>query len=382
MNPILSFNDLFFFAGTALSLLIVILLLSKINSKNYILIGNLYLYFLLNVSALIAVPVFRLIDLNYLIKNPLLFPMVIGFIFTLNNIFHYFSLQQLISKSKKIKVNKLVHFLPILIVEITAFFILKPLYSLNEKTYEGLVETQRLNFVNEENYIFLFFRVAHPLIYLVLGGYLVYSFYKSPRYQSTQKSTRIFIFFFYFQKIIIFIDLVIRLVRFELGTYVNTYIPFIGFASTTMILASYIILNPTLFLKVTKPFSDYPKLKTETDKLPGLLERLNQVMNYNQLYLNPNYTIANLSTDAKISVLTIREILSEHGFKNYASYINSFRIIHAVQLIKNKYLNTFSIESLCKESGFHSEVTFYRVFKSIHNCTPKEYNFSVNNLKS
>lgn len=382
MNPALalSFIDFLFFTATILSLLIVFLLVSKLNSKNYILIVMLSLYFSLNVLALIAITVFHFNDLNGYKKYPLLIPLAGGLIFTLNNVFHYFSLQQLISKSKKIKTNKLVHFLPILIMVIIAFFFFKPLYPINLNTYESLVETQHINYAAKKNYIFYIFRVSHPLIYLVLGGNLLYSFYKSARYQSTQKSTRLFIFFLYSQKVIVFIGLVLSLFRFEEGTYLNVYISLIGFVLTTIVLSSYIILNPDLFLKIIKPFSDYPKAKTENDAFPGLFERLNQVMKHNQSYLNPNYTLANLSDDAEISVITIREILSEYGFKNYAAYINSFRIQHAEQLIKSKYLDSYSIESLCKESGFQSEVTFYRVFKNIHNCTPKEYNFSVNNL--
>lgn len=379
MHSALSYIDLIYFTATALSLLIVILLLSKTNSKNYILNGTLSMYFLSNVAFLIAIPIFRLYDLNDSKKSPLLIPLVIGLFFLLNNIFHYFSLQEIILKRKKIKVSKLIHFLPILILEIAGFFFFKPLYSSNEKTYIGFYETLYISFHHEKNYIFYIFRFAHPLIYLVLGSYLIYTFYRSPKYQSTQKSTRIFIFFLYFQKIFVFYCFFLRLVRPNLTLIIMAHVSLIGFVLTTIVLSSYLILSPNLFLKIIKPFSDYPKPKTENDKLPLLLMRLNQVMNHNQSYLNPNYTLANLSDDAEISVIAIREILSKYGFKNYAAYINSFRIKHAEQLINNKYLDSYSIESLCKESGFQSEVTFYRVFKKINNCTPKEYNFSINN---
>lgn len=101
MHSALSYIDLLYFTATALSLLIVILLLSKINSKNYILISTLSLYFLLNVAVLIAIQIFRLYDLNDSKKNPLLIPIVIGLTFLLNNIFHYFSLQEIILKVRK-----------------------------------------------------------------------------------------------------------------------------------------------------------------------------------------------------------------------------------------------------------------------------------------
>ena len=54
-------------------------------------------------------------------------------------------------------------------------------------------------------------------------------------------------------------------------------------------------------------------------------------------------------------------------------FINTYKINYANSLILDGYLDKFSIESLSKESGFQSEVTFYRIFKKINGCTPKEF---------
>jgi AraC-like DNA-binding protein len=110
-----------------------------------------------------------------------------------------------------------------------------------------------------------------------------------------------------------------------------------------------------------------------------LSNQLYQMMEQQKFYLNANYSLTNMSSDTDISVKTIREIISKSDFKNFSSFINSFRIAHAEQLIYNSYLDTYSIESLCKDSGFQSEVTFYRVFKKIHNCTPKEFSYRLKN---
>ena len=105
------------------------------------------------------------------------------------------------------------------------------------------------------------------------------------------------------------------------------------------------------------------------------------MMDQNKFYLDANYNLTNLSSDADISANTIREVIASSGYKNFSAYINSFRIAHAEQLISNGYLDTYSIESLCKDSGFQSEVTFYRVFKKINHCTPKEFTYNLKNYK-
>ena len=88
-----------------------------------------------------------------------------------------------------------------------------------------------------------------------------------------------------------------------------------------------------------------------------------------------------MSADTDIPINTIREVIITSGYKNFSAYINSFRIAHSDQLISKGYLETYSIESLCKDSGFRSEVTFYRVFKKVHHCTPKEFSYNLKSLR-
>ena len=230
---------------------------------------------------------------------------------------------------------------------------------------------------HEKNSILGIIRIIHPLVYILLGGYLIYLFYKSPQYRSTPKPTRIFIFFLYFQKIILMFWFLIGLFGFNLDTDSYSNIAITGFSTSALVMSGYILLNPNLFLQITKPNSYSKKTIIKTSKTTDLLKQLNYLMSQNQLYLDSSYSLTNLSADTDISANTIREVITTNGYKNYSAYINSFRISHAENLITNRYLDTYSIESLCKDSGFQSEVTFYRVFKKIHQCTPKEYSYNL-----
>lgn len=374
MNLTLSFPDLFLFTASTVLLLTIILLLRKINTKNNVLIGTLAIYFGLITTTLILI---LLVKFKFSLKNSFVIPTLIGLVFSLHNVLHYLSLKQLISKTNHLKMKNLIHFLPILVILILIIKILEPINSINQKGYSSLFETQHLMLTYNNNYILGFIRVIHPLVYIVLGGYLMYLFYKSPQYPTTPKSTQIFIFFLYFQKIILMFWFLIGLIGFniDIATYSNFSIT--GFSISALVMSSYILLNPSLFLQITKANSYSKKPAVDTSKTTDLLKQLNHVMSQNQLYLDSNYNLTNLSADTDISANTIREVITANGFKNYSAYINSFRITHAENLITNRYLDTYSIESLCKDSGFQSEVTFYRVFKKIHQCTPKEYSYSL-----
>jgi AraC-like DNA-binding protein len=374
MNLSLSFPDLLLFASAIFSLFTVILLLKKINLKNYVRLGILAINFALTTGILILILLFRF---QFTVVYSFYTPLILGVIFFLGNVFHYFSVQFLISNSNQFKWRLLIHFLPILFIEILGFFFLVQVHSVKKIGYNQLFETQHLMFTLNDNYVFGLFRVIQPLIYLILGGFLVNSFCRSSKYLATPKPTRIFILVLYFQKIVILFWFLFGFIGFNLDLYKFSYISIAGFSISSLLLTTYVMLNPDLFLQIIKPNSSSKKTGTNTAMLPDLAATLNRIMEENKWYLDANYSLTNLSADTDITANTIREIITAEGYKNFSAYINSFRIAHAEQLISNGYLDTYSIESLCKDSGFQSEATFYRVFKKIHERTPKEFSYTL-----
>lgn len=374
MNLSLSFPDLLLFASALFSFLTMILLVKKINQKNYVRIGILTIHFALTTGILILILLFKF---QFAVVYSITTPFVLGVIFLLGNVFHYFSIRFLISNSNQFKWRLLIHFIPVVFIEILGLFFLSPAYSLNKNGYNHLFETQHLMFTLNNNYIFMLFRVIQPLIYIILGGFLVNSFYRSSKYLATPKPTRLFILLFYFQKIIIMFWFFVGFIGFNLDLDITSYISIGGFSISALILTTYIMLNPNLFLQIIKPNSNSKKTGSNSAILTDLALKLNHLMVENNWYLDANYSLTNLSADTDITANAIREIITAEGYKNFSAYINSFRIAHAEQLISKGYLDTYSIESLCKDSGFQSEATFYRVFKKIHDRTPKEYSYSL-----
>jgi AraC-like DNA-binding protein len=371
MNLHLSIPDFLLFAATVLLIFTTLLLLRKVNSKNYMLIGTLALYFSL-ITATIVLILFTRYNIKLIDSATILVLMAI--VYYLYNIFHYFSLQQLIAKKSRFSVQHLLHLGVILIVAILFFYFYEPIYFMKSKGYNFVFGTQHY-----KNLILRLVRIIHPIFYLMLGGYLLFAFYNSPRYLSMQKSTRSFIFFFYFQKVFLFFWVSIGFIGYKIDKNLFSSISMIGFSLTVLIMSSYILLSPNLLLQITKLNHISKKTAVDTSKFQDLFAQLNLLMDKNKYYLDANYSITNLSSDTDISANIIREVIAASGYKNFSAFINSFRIAHAERLISNGYLDTFSIESLCKDSGFQSEVTFYRVFKKVNHCTPKEFTYNLKN---
>jgi AraC-like DNA-binding protein len=376
MNLHLSIPDFLLFAATVLLIFTTLLLLRKVNSKNYMLIGTLAIYFSL-ITATIVLILFTRYNIKLIDSATILVLMAI--VYSLYNIFHYFSLQQLIAKKSRFSVQHLLHLGVILIVAILIFYFYEPIHFIKAEGYNFVFETQHLMSVQNKNLILRLVRIIHPIFYFMLGGYLLFAFYHSPRYLSMQKSTRSFIFFFYFQKVFLFFWVSIGFIGYKIDKDLFSSISMIGFSLTVLIMSSYILLSPNLLLQITKLNHISKKTAVDTSKFQDLFAQLNLLMDKNKYYLDANYSITNLSSDTDISANIIREVIAASGYKNFSAFINSFRIAHAERLISNGYLDTFSIESLCKDSGFQSEVTFYRVFKKVNHCTPKEFTYNLKN---
>ena len=129
MNLSLFFPDLLLFASALFSLLTMILLLKKINRKNYVRIGILTIHFALITGILIIILLYRF---QFEITNFFYTPFILGLVFFLGNVFHYFSVQFMISNSNQLKWRMLIHFLPILFIEIVGFFYFFPALSLKK----------------------------------------------------------------------------------------------------------------------------------------------------------------------------------------------------------------------------------------------------------
>lgn len=378
MNLHLSIPDFLLFAAIVLLIFTTLLLVKKVNSKNYMLVGTLAIYFSL-ITATIVLILFTRYNIKLLDSATILVLMAI--VYSLYNVFHYFSLQQLIAKKTRFTLQHGLHLGVILLAAIFIYYFYEPIDFIKSKGYSFVFETQHLMSVQKKNFILRLIRTIYPIFYFILGGYLLFAFYNSPRYLSVQKSTRFFIFFFYFQRLLLFFWVSIGFLGYNIDENLFSSISMIGFSITVLLTSSYILLSPNLLLQITKLNHKSIKNAVDVSKFQDLFTQLNRLMDQNNFYLDANYSLTNLSSDTDISANTIREVIAANGYKNFSTYINSYRIAHAEQLISNGYLDTYSIESLCKDSGFQSEVTFYRVFKKVNHCTPKEFTYNLKSYK-
>ena len=116
------------------------------------------------------------------------------------------------------------------------------------------------------------------------------------------------------------------------------------------------------------------RVKTQTElRFNEFFEKIEEHFNTSEHYLDPKYSITKLVLNLNLRSDIIRNSIKENTQMTVPFYINSYRIKYARKQIKEGYLVNFSMEALSIQSGFSSQQTFNRSFKSICNQTPSEF---------
>ena len=92
---------------------------------------------------------------------------------------------------------------------------------------------------------------------------------------------------------------------------------------------------------------------------------------HDKLYLDPLFSLQELSEKIKRSPRYISQAISEAGNTNFPNLLNGFRINEARRLIAGN--QQISVHEIMEKTGFRSRQSFHRNFKSATGFTPKEY---------
>ncbi|MEI7594692.1 MAG: AraC family transcriptional regulator [Bacteroidota bacterium] len=104
-----------------------------------------------------------------------------------------------------------------------------------------------------------------------------------------------------------------------------------------------------------------------------LFIRILALIENDKLYLNPDLTIVDLSFLLKINTKSISQCIKQEYKNNFSSFINSYRIDYAKNLLISKSQENITIEGIAKMSGFKSKSVFNPFFKTQTGLTPKEF---------
>ena len=127
-----------------------------------------------------------------------------------------------------------------------------------------------------------------------------------------------------------------------------------------------------------------PMIETETPTVPPnkeileapdtgmdytvLMQRICQLMEQQQLFMNPNLKITDLVTALGTNRSAISACINSQRDCTFPQFVNTYRVARAQELLRNE--PDIKIAEVWVKAGFSSEASFYRIFKAFTGTTP------------
>ncbi len=135
-------------------------------------------------------------------------------------------------------------------------------------------------------------------------------------------------------------------------------------------LAALIMGEPDFYFKMRKSSSaiKYNRSQLKTLNVEGIMERINDLMELEQLFRDSEMTMDRLSALLRISRQQLSEIINSKFGQNFNTFLNTYRVEAAKrELLEDRESRILTIAMNC---GFNSKTTFNKVFQDLTGMTP------------
>ncbi len=125
--------------------------------------------------------------------------------------------------------------------------------------------------------------------------------------------------------------------------------------------------------KKQKQLDKYKTSRLDPMKTEEIISALDDLMDREKLFLDPDLTLRDLSVRLKIHYNYISRIINEHFGMSYNDFINKYRVDEVKKRLSDPdYMNKTVLE-IMYETGFYSKSVFNTAFKKFTGMTPSEY---------
>jgi ligand-binding sensor domain-containing protein/AraC-like DNA-binding protein len=122
-----------------------------------------------------------------------------------------------------------------------------------------------------------------------------------------------------------------------------------------------------------KAAAKYLLSNLETVKAAAYQKKLEECMQNEKPYLNPELTLAILAEKLAIPAKHLSQIINEHFRQNFNDFVNSYRIRAAIAKLSAAKTREDKLLKIAFESGFNSKSVFNAAFKKNTGFSPSEF---------
>lgn len=128
--------------------------------------------------------------------------------------------------------------------------------------------------------------------------------------------------------------------------------------------------TPEITSRNGKKGEEQPVMTTE-QKLR--MQRLDEIMKSEKLFLDDGLTITTLAAKMGISKRELSSLINNSRNQNFYGLINEYRVIESIAMLKDDNYRHLTIEAISEKAGFRSKSSFNACFKKYTGLTPRQY---------
>ncbi len=108
-------------------------------------------------------------------------------------------------------------------------------------------------------------------------------------------------------------------------------------------------------------------------ELGKLKVKLQNLMEVDKIYLEPNLTLTDLARRLGVNSTVLSYAINNGFDKNFNDFVNEYRIAEVKKKLQTGDAENLTLLGLAFDCGFNSKATFNRAFKKFTGVSPKEY---------
>lgn len=105
----------------------------------------------------------------------------------------------------------------------------------------------------------------------------------------------------------------------------------------------------------------------------GLGDLILRAFTEDNLHLDPELSLEKLSKKLNVSSVVVSKAINTQLKRNFRNLVNEYRVKEVIARMGTPAAAQLSLLGIAYESGFNSEASFYRIFKTVAGISPKEY---------
>ena len=138
------------------------------------------------------------------------------------------------------------------------------------------------------------------------------------------------------------------------------------------------IIQPDQFLGIDE--QKLLPLKLDKDKSIGYFRRIEEIINSNKLFLDPDLSLHSVAQAVKLSDRVVSQTIKQSVGLSLTDYINIKRIGYAKELLRTTTKSEKNVLEILYEAGFNSKSVFNTQFKKHTGQSPTHFRISNNPL--